>query len=280
MAKMTKIVTVLIVMLLCISMNNVSFGNIITIDVQASSAPNAYGSPSWNTYLSNSLYALENGLTSYGGNRATDPTAYEAAPDIIGPGEIAVTSFNSWRGIVNPVAPFDNEHGNRIHFGLHAYGDGNTQFRLQDLSFDMHSSDPGDTLALGADFSNLDYNGARIGIDWVDGIKGNGDDIIYTTGNGSTWVDEIVYVGAGNAWWPGYGGSYGSDPANPIGGTQAAMNDYFAWVNSEAPILVTMTYTIGDYTGSDSVTVVPVPAAVILGVLGMSVAGLKLRKNN
>ena len=216
MRKINSLVTVLIVLVLCMSMNNTGFGDII-IDVQASSAPNAYGSPSWNTYLSNSLYALENGLSSYGGSRDTDPTAYEAAPDVIGPGEIAVTSFNSWRGIVDPPAPFDNEHGNRIHFGLHAYGDGTIQFTLEDLSFDMHSSDPTDTLVWSGDFIGFNYNGARIGIDWgADRAKGGGDDIIYTTGNGTTLVDEIIYVGAGNAWWPGYGGSYGPDPKNPI----------------------------------------------------------------
>jgi hypothetical protein len=278
MKKIKSLVTVLIVMAICVSINNIGFGNIM-IDVQASSAPNAYGSPSWSGYLSNSLYALENGLSSYGPSRSTDPTGYEAAPAIIGPGEIAVTSFNSWRGQVNPAAPFNNEHGNRIHFGLHAYGDGSIQFTLEDLSFDMHSSDPGDTLAWGGNFVGLGYNGARYGINWgADRAKGGGDDIVYTTGNGTTLVDEIVYVGAGNAWWPGYGGSYGPDPANPIGGAQAAMDDFFAWVNSESSILVDMTYTIGNYTGSDSVTVVPVPAAVILGVLGMGVAGIKLRK--
>jgi len=274
MIKIKSLVKVLIVMLLCACINKISFGDIM-LDVHASSAPNVYGSPSWNGYLSNALYALENGL-SVNGDRSTDPTGYEVAPDIIGPGEIAVTTFNSWRGDINPLAPFNNEHGNRMHFGLHAYGDGTYQFMLEDLAFDMHSSDPTDTLVWGGDFIGFNYSSARYGIDWgSDRAKGGGDDITYNSGNGTTLVDEIVYVGAGNAWWPG--GS-DPDPANPIGGTQAAMDEYFAWVNSEAPILVTMNYTIGNYSGSDFVTVVPVPAAVILGVLGMGVAGLKLRK--
>lgn len=256
-------------------MSGTSFGDLITIEVHASSAPNAYGSPSWSGYVANALYGLENGLSSYG-DRSTDPTGYSRAPEKVGPGEIAVTSFHSWRGEVNPAAPFNNEYGNRMHFGLHAYGDGNTQFMLQSLAFEMHSSDPGDSLAFAGDFVGYGYSSTRYGIDWgPDRAKGGGDDTVYNAGNGATLVDEIVYVGVGNAWWPGGGDP---NPANPAGGPQAAMDDYFAWVGSEAPITVTTTYTIDGYTGSDSVNVVPVPGAVLLGMLGLGVAGLKLRR--
>ncbi|MBN1910915.1 MAG: hypothetical protein JW818_14310, partial [Pirellulales bacterium] len=153
----------------------------ITLDVYASSAPNASsGSPSWSGYLVNALNSLENGLGNIG-DRSVDPTAYEIAPDVVGPGEIAVTSFKSWRGEVNPAAPFDNEYGNRMHFGLHAYGDGSMQFKLEDLTFELHSSDSGDTLVFVGDFLGYTYNGVtRYGIDWgADRTKGGGDDIIY-----------------------------------------------------------------------------------------------------
>jgi len=256
--------------LLSMCITGVSLGD-LTVNVYASSAPNYYGSPSWSGYLSNAVYALENEL-SIKGDRSTDPTGYERAPSSIGPGEIAVTSFNSWRGEVNPSAPFNKEYGNRIHFGLHARGDGVTQFTLEDVTFEIHSSDATDSLVFVGNFIGSNYNGARYGIDWgADNTKGGGDDVVYTSGNGKTLVDEIVYVGVGNAWWP-----------KPEGGqtNQEAMDDYFAWIDSVGPVTVTGTYTIGSYSGSDSVRVVPVPGAVLLGMLGLGAAGLRLRKHS
>ncbi len=265
---MKRLIAVCAIVLVCTCVNGTSLGD-MTIDVYASSAPNASGSPSWSGYVTNALYALENGL-SVNVDPSTSPTGYEVAPDTIGPGQIAVTSFHSWEGVINPSSPFANEYGNRIHFGLHAYGDGDTQFTLADLTFDIHSSDPGDTLIFEGDFIGYNYSSTRYGIDWGDDrIKGTGDDIIYTSGNGTTLVDELVYVGVGNAWWP---------QPEPGQTNQEAMDDHFAWVGSEAPIDVTGTYYILGYSGSDTVTVVPVPAAVLLGMLGLGAAGLKLRK--
>ena len=38
----------------------------VTLDVYASSAPNAFGSPSWGGYVVNALNSLENGLGNIG----------------------------------------------------------------------------------------------------------------------------------------------------------------------------------------------------------------------
>ena len=247
----------------------------ITLDVYASSAPN-YGTATWAGYMANALNSLENGLGNIG-DRSTDPSAYEIAGPTIAPGDIAVTSFTSWRGQINPPAPFNNEHGNRLHFGLHAYGDGTAQFALEDLTFDMHSSDPTDSLVFVGDFIGYAYNGtSRYGIDWgADRAKGGSDDTVYTSGNGTTLVDELVYVGVGNAWWPAGGDP---DPANPVGGAQAAMDDYYAWVYSEMPITVTTTYSILGDSGSDSVDVVPEPVTMAGLMLGIGCLARYARK--
>ncbi|MBE0542201.1 MAG: hypothetical protein IH623_12510 [Verrucomicrobia bacterium] len=249
----------------------------ITLDVFASSAPNAFSSQSgWAVYAANALSSLENGLGTTG-DRTVSPSAYEVAGPTIQPGDVMVTSFNSWMGVAGPLAsPFNNEYGNRLHFGLHAYGDGSlaSQFKLEDLTFAIHSSDLGDTLVYAGNFIGYTYNGTtRYGVNWgADRTKGGGDDIYYMSGNGTALVDELVYVGVGNAWWPG-----GTTP------DQAAMDNAAAWMLGNAPLTITGQYWIQGIEGIDSVTVVPEPTTVIAGALlllpfGMSTLRM-LRKN-
>jgi hypothetical protein len=184
-----------------------------------------------------------------------------------------VSSFNSWMGVAGPLAsPFNNEYGNRLHFGLHAYGDGISQFTLEDLTFAIHSSEPGDSLVYVGNFIGLGYSATRFGVNWgADRAIGGGDDIVYTSGNGTTPVDELVYVGVGNAWWP-------SPPPFP---EQAAMDDAAGWILDNSP-LITGSYSILGYTGSDSVAV-PEPTTMIAGALLLLPFGTStlriLRKN-
>jgi len=242
----------------------------ITLEVRASSAPNAYGSPSWNAYVGNALNSLRNNLGNVG-DRTSDPTAYEIAPNNVAAGEFMVTSFKSWRGVADPAAPFAAELGNRMHFGLHALGDGTTQFRLVDVTFEITSSDPYNALGYAGNFLGLDYSATRHGINWgPDRIRGTGDDIVYTSGNGTTLVDELVYVGVGNAFWP--------QPEN--GQTnQEAIDDAIAWVYSNPGFMITGTYWINGDTGSDIVTsVIPLPGPAMLGLAGLAGLGLSRRR--
>jgi hypothetical protein len=174
----------------------------------------------------------------------------------------AVTTFNSWQGIVNPPSPFNNELGNRIHFGLHAVGVDGTTFTLDSLTFSLTSSDPSNSLAYSGNFTGTSYNGTtRVGVIY----NPDGSKTFLTSDNGTTPVNEIDYIGVGNAWWPG-----GDDPnpGNPAGGPQLAMDNYYN--NSGFPITISCTYSLDGYSGSASVVAVPEPGTLAL----LAVAGL------
>lgn len=248
----------------------------ITVTVVPSSAPNVYGSPSWGTYVTNSLFALENGLTQVG-DRETDPTAYQAITDgVLRPGDIMVTSFKSWRKYTNPGVvwgpQFAGEYGNRMHFGLHIMGDGTEQFCLEDLEFEISSTD-GNVLGFAGDFVGFGYASTRHGIDWgPDRIRGTADDIRYTSGNGTTPVDELVYVGVGNAYWP--------QPATGQS-EEDAIHDAIVWMRSQG-VQVTGEYSItgksGGVYGDATTLVIPSPAPLaVCGVFGLALVRRRTR---
>lgn len=251
-------------------------GMAISIEIAPSSAPNVFGGPSWPTYQTNALNSLENGLGNIG-NRNTDPTAYEVLNGTYAPGDVMVTSGNSWRGQANPPAPFAGEHGNRLHFGLHIFGDGTTQFRLNDLTFAITSSD--NVLDHIGNFIGFDFNcTSRVGYNWGgDRAKGGGDDIqVCGAGSGLAVIDELVYVGVGNAYWPDAGGiPGGSTLQNEIDGVV----DY---INTVRPDITGM-YSITEFlpnsgepgaTFSASKTLSTIAEPASSGIMALSLVGL------
>jgi hypothetical protein len=66
----------------------------------------------------------------------------------------------------------------------------------------------------------------------------------------------------------------------PWTGTLVELTSEASWFGDAATSGSTpyLTFDVDDGTGSVDITIVPLPAAVILGILGMSVAGIKLRK--
>ena len=264
---MKKTIGIFAILALCIQ--GISYGA-ISIDVYPSSAPNVYGSTNFAGYTENAINAIENGYSSIG-DIATDPAAYERAAATIQPGDIAVTSFPSWRGEVNPTGAFAGEHGNRLHFGLHILGNG-TQFSISQLAFVMSSSDATNSLGFGFP-DGYNYGPGYVGINYgTDGIKGSADDVRITGGDSTQLVDELIGRGSGDAWWPGK-----NLPDIGVGDPQAAMDAHMAWINSVAPITVTGTYTLGGATGNASVTVVPEPGT--LALLAMALLGLLFVRN-
>jgi PEP-CTERM motif-containing protein len=272
----TKIQTIVGATLASVTLMASSATAAVTIDVRPSSAPNFFGSPSWTAYQANAMNALQNGLSAIG-DRATDPTAYLAFTDgaTIDAGNAMVTSFPSWIGVADPAAPFASELGNRLHFGLHAVGDGTTQFTLADVNFNLTSSEPGNALGFAGSLVGTTFNGtSRIGVDWgADRAPGGGDDTLLNSNEAdNVLMDELFYVGVGNAFWPG---GDDTDKVNPDAGRQGAIDETYLFAAQNSPLVISTTYTIFADNGSASV-VIPEPASMALLGLG----GLAMFKRN
>jgi hypothetical protein len=153
-------------LILALCASAVSYGS-ITFQVYPSIAPNVFGSPSWTPYVSNAIFALENGLSSSG---TPNTPAYYQQQSVINVNQLIVTGFPSWLGLVDPGTVFGpayaNEFGNRAHFGVVIDGNG-TQFSIDELSFTATSDDPGDllgfTFATGSYAYSNDYVGVIFG---------------------------------------------------------------------------------------------------------------------
>lgn len=242
----------------------------IVMTVIASSAPNFFGSPSWADYATNAIFSLENDSGNIG-DRDVTPTAYEqfSTGQAISINELIVSSFASWRGIANPAAPFDQENGNRLHFGLHVLGDGSQQFSMSLIEYEI-TSDDGNSLGFAGDLNGSNYSTVRVGIDWgADRVKGGGDDTVITSGAGTQLVDEFMYVGVGNAF----------DASGKPGPTdQEKLDQTRQEVAPSFPIIVTGTYRLTDgvggivATGTTFVQIVPEPSTsgLLLAVASMT----------
>lgn len=200
---------------------SVASAHALTVDVYASPAPNFFGSSSWGGYLSNAMFALENGLTTFG---AAGPTQYTTTNgQVRAKGDNLVTGYSSWMGVADAASPYDAELGTRWHFGVHILGSG-TQFSLSQVTFNMTSLEESG-LNYSGNFIGSNYSATRVGINYVDGIKGNGNDIIINSGSETQLVDELIYVGVGNAY-----ASYTTDPGatnqDKIDGILAQINPY------------------------------------------------------
>lgn len=184
-------------------------GTGITMKIVAASAPNSASAvASWNSWQINAVHALRNGLLTRG-DRQADPTAYYQALDLFFVAQdLMVTTGDSWRGEANPAAPYDEQHGNRVHFGLHAYGDGAVQFRLRDVEPFILSAGADETLNAQFVLSTRTLGCyRRHGWNWgPDRTKGTADDVkICESTHPSSrdeWLDEFVYSGFGNGYWP------------------------------------------------------------------------------
>jgi hypothetical protein len=241
----------------------------VQIVVTPNSAPNGFGSPSYNGWVSNAITALENGYSSYG--TPGTPEYYTKAPAQMSLKDNIVTGFSSWKGVAEPGGSFASELGNRLLFGLHIVGDGVQQFSISQLSFVMDSTDADNSLDFTFAQGAYAYSNQYVGINWgADRVKGGGDDFVVTSGANTQLVDEIVGRGSGNAW-----AVYDTDP----GATRQEKIDLAVASIQQTPFDFIGTYKLdlgsSAVMGSGSVqfNAVPLPAAAWGGMALIGAVG-------
>jgi hypothetical protein len=189
---------------------------------------------------------------------------------------------NSWLGEHDPASPFEDENGNVVWSFARITGDG---VKLDDLRYERTfsgSSAIADELDTTGSYEGGGFEDSlsrsTIGIDYGgDGVLGGGDDTIYTSGNGTTPVDEIrVFADFGFA-------INASDFAPDLSG-QAQLDATRSALDDEAPFDVTNEFSLVDAngdpgaTGGSTVTVTAVPTpgagAIAFALLG-GMAGLR-----
>jgi hypothetical protein len=232
---------------LCAAVGIPALASGIEINVYTALAPNAFGSPSYNQWRDNAIYALEHGLDSYG--TPGTPSYYEKAQGITPYQYAEVTSFNSWLGQSDPGTVFGpafaNELGERAAFPLVINGNG-TQFSIDQLSFTMTGSDIDNSLGWIYPAGSYAYSNDYVGIlKGDDGTLFTGDDVYITSGAASQLVDGLVGRGSGNALWPCGPGD--ASPCTTPEEQQAAID---AMVSVLSGSTFTGTYTLGAASGS------------------------------
>ena len=235
----------------------------ITITVVPALAPNVYGSPNWNAWVSNATTAIANGYSSYGD--PSSPSYYQQAPAVISVTNDIVTGFPSWDGLADPGdvfgANFSQELGNRLQFGIDIKG-GTNLISISQLSFSAHSTDPGNSLDFAFAQGSYNYSSSYVGIIYGPGGTNN----YITSGPATQLVNEIVGRGSGNAW-----DTY--DTSGNIASQQSNIDLLISQLGNQ-PFDFTATYTLAGVSGSNSVTFNPVvtnSGAVLSGGITITV---------
>ena len=191
----------------------------LTFRFLSAPAPNKYtavGGVAWTAYQNwapKAMQAIEDGKGN-SGDPGSDPSAFELIPAMI-PRYYAVSSHPSWRGLLNPKSPFNDQYGNAMHFLLHVKGDGTVRFKVEDLSWCVWTTGTQGAACTNMALTPPHSSGAwdRVdcsfgwGYDWgADKKKGGGDDTKVCGGDqqnrgsiDATLIDELFYVGASYA---------------------------------------------------------------------------------
>jgi hypothetical protein len=237
----------------------------VTITTEATMAPNGYGSPSYDTWAANGIYAMENGLTSYG---AAGPAQFNVTTSPLPVSANFVTGFPSWMGQADPAAPYNNELGTRASFVAVINGNGSL-INMNNFGITMTSSDAGNALGVSWPNNSISpgdwtYDAGDIGLIFNNHINIAGGFTVVNSGDPGQMVNEIISIGAGNA----YDGYLGDDPA-PGATDQDIINYDLASVPNGYDF--TGTFTYGDASGSATFdfTAVPEPTTAGCFLLGL-----------
>jgi hypothetical protein len=247
-----------------------------TITVEGTMAPNAYGSPSFDQWAANGITAEENNLSSFG---SAGPTQFNVVTSALPESENWVTGFPSWLGQADPGTVFGpayaNELGTRASFAAVITAAPDSTISIDGLGFTMSSSDPGNGLGWSWGVGTWDYDATDIGI-----INNpDGSYTIVNSGPADQQVNEIISIGAGNAYASyndPYGPSSWNDDPNP-GATNQQIIDYDLAELGFSGYDFTGTFTYGGSSGSATIDFTSVPdAASTLGLLGLAFSVLAL----
>ncbi|HTS17165.1 MAG TPA: PEP-CTERM sorting domain-containing protein [Verrucomicrobiae bacterium] len=243
----------------------------VTITTEATMAPNIYGSPSWSAWAANATYAAENGLTSYG---AAGPSQFSVAPLSLPVAANFVTGYASWMGQADPAAPYNNEYGTRASLVSIVNGNGSL-INMNSFGITLSSSDPGNNL--GVDWPNNSilpgdwtYDQYDIGLVFSNGLDISGGFSIVNSGDPGQQVNEIISIGAGNAY-ASYTAAEGGDDPN-LGDSDQQILDYDIATQAPGSYDFTGTVSYGSLTGSATIQFIPEPGTISL--VGMGLAGL------
>ena len=237
----------------------------VTITVDPTMAPNAYGSPSFAPWAANGIYAVENNLSSYG---AAGPAQFNITTTPLPVADNFVTGYNSWLG--QAPGPYPDELGNRASFVTVINGNGSL-INMNNVGFTMSSSDPGNNLGWSYPAGDWTYDAYDIGLVFSNGLNISGGYTVVNSGDPGQGVNEIISIGVGNAYASYDTVATGDDDPNPGDTTDQQILNYDI---SQAPsgYDFTGTFTYGDASGSATMEFIPEPTTVLLvgtGLMGM-----------
>lgn len=227
-------------------------------------------------YDANALQALLQGLTNFG--TAGTPSYYSQVSGDLSANQIIDTFglFNSWLGIANPSAPFNNEFGNNLYFGVSIIG-GVQSFSLSQLVYDDNLATYDPSLAGTTPFS---FDGDTYGSSFLaflddgttPGSLDASDSQVAVGTAGTTAVNYLFYRGVPVLFTPLTGAT-----------NQQALDNTMAAINANTPVTFTASYcladtpgstTCGAATGQASATIGEIPEPSTYALMGLGLAAL------